>query len=54
MKYDALDASGRRSLVQLCANRITGALIYAIPSNFAILSVGFILIEQNKGLMFNV
>ena len=26
----------------------------AIPSNFVILSVGFLLIEQNKDVMFNV
>ena len=29
-------------------------LVYAIPSIFVILSVGFLLIEQNKGLVFNV
>ena len=28
--------------------------IYAIPSNFAVLSVGFLLIEYNKDLVFNV
>ena len=28
--------------------------MYAIPSNFAILSVGFLLIELNKGVMYNV
>ena len=28
--------------------------IHAIPSIFAILSVGFLLIEYNKGLVFNV
>ena len=31
-----------------------GRIIYAIPSNFAILSVDFLLIESNKGLVFNV
>ena len=29
-------------------------VMYAIPSNFAILSVGFLLIELNKGVMYNV
>ena len=28
--------------------------MYAIPSIFAILSVGFLVIEKNKGLMLNV
>ena len=38
----------------ICQQLLKTWCINAIPSNFAILSVCFLLIEKNKGLMFNV